>query len=74
MIEDRWTRWKSRLSVVRVGDGGDKAKRQKTEETRFPKYGQDMPGPNQNHGLDSSKTNQREMGESFEGAEPYCSH
>ena len=35
-----------------------------------------MPGPNlhQNHGLDSSKANQREMGENSEGAEPSCSH
>ena len=33
-----------------------------------------MPGPNQNHGLDSSKVNQREMGEIFEGARPYYSH
>ena len=34
----------------------------------------DEPGSNQNHGLDSSKVNQREMGESFEGAGPYYSH
>ena len=61
------------MSIVLVRDGGDKAKIQKTEEICFPRNGQDMPRPNQNHGLDSSKANQREMGESFEGFGPYCS-
>ena len=64
------------LAVSACRGWGDKAKRHKTEETCFPRNGQDKPGPNlhQNHGLDSSKANQKEMGENSKGVGPSCSH